>query len=247
MKKKAIIVASFGTTYHDTLEKTIAPIEQLISKTYPDAKVLRAFTSRKIKNILEKRDNIYVLNEIEALKELKAEGFLDISVQPLHFLPGIEFSKLTRLEGIKLGAPLLASDEDFKRVAIGFKDLVTSDKLYILMGHGTRHKSDDRYDKMEEAFRNEGLNNIMMATVEGRTELKDILPKIESYNIKDIVLMPFMLVCGDHAKNDMAGDDEDSWKNVLKSQGYNVICDMRGLGEFDFIRQIYLDHLKAVE
>ena len=94
----------------------------------------------------------------------------------------------------------------------------------------------------EEYVRQEN-NQVLVGTVESFPELKNVMAKLEIAEKKKVALMPFMLVAGDHAKNDMAGED-DSWKSQLEDEGYDVRIIMKGLGEFDGIRRIFLDHIE---
>ena len=91
----------------------------------------------------------------------------------------------------------------------------------------------------------ENLKNVFIATVEGFPELDDIIPQIEAAKLKKLYVTPLMLVAGDHATNDMAGDD-DSWKNILESKGFEVECTVKGLGEYDEVCDLYLEHLSKL-
>ena len=112
------------------------------------------------------------------------------------------------------------------------------------MGHGTGHFADAAYAALDYRFKAMGYSRVFVGTVEGYPELMDILPVLKQSGCKKVRLMPFMIVAGDHAINDMAGDDEDAWKNILKSEGFDVECVLKGLGEIEGIRQMYIQHLK---
>ena len=85
-------------------------------------------------------------------------------------------------------------------------------------------------------------HNIFVGTVENKPDIYDVLNKTE--NFKNIVLVPFMVVAGDHAVNDMAGDDDDSWKSVMENVGRNVEVVLKGVGEYLPIREIYCEHIR---
>ena len=91
-----------------------------------------------------------------------------------------------------------------------------------------------------------GKSNIFIATVEGEVTIKDIIEKMKGKGFKKILLKPFMIVAGDHAKNDMSSDNEDSWKTMLKNEGYEVTSVLKGMGEYKFIREMFMDKLKEV-
>ena len=116
------------------------------------------------------------------------------------------------------------------------------------MGHGTHHPANAAYAALERIFDDQGLKNVFVGTVEGYPELDQVIQRLQVNKIEKVTLMPFMLVAGDHAKNDMAGDEEDSWKTVLKKEGYVVDTYLHGLGENPRIQDIYVQHIyRALE
>lgn len=244
--KKGIIIASFGTTYEETRKSCIESIENKIKEKYKDIYVIRAFTSQMVINILKKRDNIHIFNPNEALNEMKTRGIDDIYIQPLHIIAGHEYEKLLSL-GVKVGKPLLFSEEDYKTIVndldIGKYNL---DEALVFMGHGSDHFADNAYLTLEKAYRDRGLNNVYVGTVEGSRTIEDIIIKLKSKNVRKVKLMPFMLVAGDHVVNDMASKSEDSWKTVLDSEGFETEVILKGLGEYEVIQNIYLDHLNEL-
>ena len=250
--KKGIIVVSFGTTYEEARRLSIESIENKIREEYKDYLVLRAFTSQMVINKLKKRDNYFVDNPKEALEKMKEEGIQEIYIQPLHIIPGHEYEKLLRqvnsfLEEnpdfqIKTGKPLLYSSTDYENLVDGLG--LNRGETIVFMGHGTDHQADIFYKKLEKTFRDKAYRNVYVATVEGETTLEDIIPDLKANNIQDVKLRPFMLVAGDHAINDMASDEEDSWESILKSNGFNVVSQIEGLGEVEAIQNIYLRHLE---
>lgn len=254
--KKGIIVASFGTTYEATRKLTIEAIEDIVKVKYSDCYFLRAFTSNIIRKRLKARDELYIFDLKEAIDDMKEKGVEKIYIQPLHIINGFEYGKITKavknalLEDntlrIKIGKPLLTSDEDYLDVveALDLKDI--EEEATIFMGHGTNHKSDSSYLRIANIIREQGYHNTFMATVEGSITLEGCIPELKEKNIKKVVLKPFMLVAGDHANNDMASDEDDSWKSILENEGFQVLIDMRSLGENNNIRNMFLEHLEKV-
>lgn len=256
MKKKAIIVVSFGTTHEDTLKLNIEKMEELFKQKFLEYDIYRAFTSSMIMKKLRSK-GIKVFNIKEILDELKEKNYEEILVQPLHIIPGKEFHDVSKIvsherknfKNLILSTPLLNDTEDFKNVADimikQFKD-ISKQEAVVLMGHGTYHFSNTAYAAMNFTFHNSDNDNFFVATVEGFPEIDDILPKLKNY--KKIHLIPLMLVAGDHAKNDMASDEEDSWKSILKNNGFEVEIYLKGLGENEDIQKIYIDHaLKSLK
>lgn len=258
MIKKAIVVVSFGTSYEDTRKKTIDKIENDIERAYPDYKIYRAFTSKIIINILKKRDKIHVDTVKETMEKMKSDGIEDIIIQPTHVINGIENDKMiedvliykNKFNSIIFGSPLLNATKDYEKVIEGFvKELPQEgkDTAFICMGHGTDHYTNSCYSALDYMFKDYGYENIYMATVEAYPAIETVIEQLKKKSYKNIILIPFMVVAGDHAKNDMAGEDEDSWKNLLRKEGYNISCIMRGLGEYKFIRDIYVEHIKDAQ
>ena len=244
--KKAILVTSFGTSHRDTREKCLDLIQREVEERYGSENVERAYTSGIIRRIIEKNEGIHIFDQKEGLKVLKDKGFEEIITMSLHILDGIEYSKLDDKFG-KISKPLLADDEDFKKIVENkeFNDLEGNDAI-VFMGHGTESAADCTYQKLQDEYLKAGKNNIFIATVEGKVTIKDIIEKMKEKDFKRILLKPLMIVAGDHAKNDMSSDDEDSWKTILKNEGYEVTSVLKGMGEYEFIRKMFMDKLEAV-
>ncbi|WP_295726343.1 sirohydrochlorin cobaltochelatase [uncultured Leptotrichia sp.] len=244
--KKAILVTSFGTSHKDTRKKCLDSIQREVEEKYGSENVERAYTSGIIRQIIEKKEGVHIFDQEEGLKVLKDKGFEVIITMSLHILDGIEYSKLDDKFG-KISKPLLADDEDFKKIVENkeFNDLEGDDAI-VFMGHGTESEADYAYQKLQDEYLKAGKNNIFIATVEGKVTIKDVIEKMKEKDFKRILLKPLMIVAGDHAKNDMSSDDEDSWKTMLKNEGYEVTSVLKGMGEYEFIRKMFMDKLEAV-
>lgn len=255
--KKAILTVSFGTSYPDTLETTIAATEQAIAAAYPDWEVRRAFTSGMIIRKLLKRDGMRVDSVEDAMNRLEAEGFTHVAVQSTHVMHGEEYEKmLAQLAPYRLrmrvavGMPLLHSAADYAEVADALLEWLPplkADEGLVLMGHGTEHFANSAYAQMEHVLRAR-CDRIYVATVEGYPGLDSVKRRLAGQpEIRRLVLAPFMLVAGDHARNDMTGD-ADSWEAQLTEAGYAVRSLLRGLGECPRIRALFVEHCRqAVE
>lgn len=244
--KKAILVTSFGTSHRDTRKKCLDSIQKEVAEKYGSENVERVYTSGIIRRIIEKNEGVHIFDQEEGLKVLKDKGFEEIITMSLHILDGIEYSKLDDKFG-KISKPLLADDEDFEKIVENkeFNDLEGNDAI-VFMGHGTESEADCAYQKLQDEYLKAGKNNIFIATVEGKVTIKDVIEKMKGKGFKKILLKPFMIVAGDHAKNDMSSDDEDSWKTILKNEGYEVTSVLKGMGEYKFIRKMFMDKLEAV-
>jgi sirohydrochlorin cobaltochelatase len=252
--KKGIIVASFGTTHQDTRERTIDVIENEIRKEFPDFSVIRAFTSGVVIRRLRDNHGIDVFGLEEAMGQLASQGVTDIYIQPLHIIAGIEFEKVLRAARdfmkntgnviVRVGTPLMCEDRDFRNVV---KILTPKDDASVVfMGHGSRHKADTSYERLAEYFGRAGIRNVHIGTLEGKTGLEDVIGKLKEGGNSQVSLKPFMLVAGDHAKNDMASEDEDSWSSILEREGFNVRIDMTPLGEIQEIQRMFVTKMKEV-
>ncbi len=241
--EKGILVTSFGTSHKDTRIKTIEAIENLVKEKYGKNKVERAFTSGIIRRIVEKKEGIRIYSHEEGLEALKNKGYSEIITMSLHILGGIEYSKLSDKYG-KVTKPLLTSDEDYERIVTNseFNNLEGNDAL-VFMGHGTESEVDSSYDILQEKYIKNGLKNIFIATVEGKIRIQDIIGKLKESEYKRILLKPFMIVAGDHAKNDMISNEEDSWKTILENNGFEVETRLVGMGEYKFIQEMFMEKL----
>ena len=244
--EKAVLVTSFGTSHKDTREKCLDSIENEVKAKYGSEKVERAYTSGVIRRIVEKKEGIHIFDQNEGLEALKNKGYDEIITMSLHILDGIEYAKLNDKYG-KISKPLLVNDEDFEKVVNDeeFNSTEGNDAI-VFMGHGSESAADSTYQRLQEEYVKAGKDNIFIATVEGQVTIEDVIQKLKGRGFSKILLKPFMIVAGDHAKNDMASDEEDSWKTILQNEGYEVTPVLKGMGEYKFIHNMFMDKLQEV-
>ena len=253
----AILVVSFGTSYNDSRDITIGAIETAITSAFPNYDVRRAFTSQIIIDILGERDSLKIDNVTEALDRAVADGVKELIVQPTHLMNGYEYGDLVKeltayvdkFDKIVLAEPLLMSDSDFDAVIKAITEKTASyddgETAICFMGHGTEADSNAVYAKLQEKLTEGGYENYYVGTVEAEPTLDDVIAALkENGNYKKVVLEPLMVVAGDHANNDMAGEEEDSWKIILTNEGYEVTCIIEGLGQMPAIQDVYVEHLQ---
>ncbi|AZO95927.1 precorrin-4 C(11)-methyltransferase [Halocella sp. SP3-1] len=256
--KKVILVVSFGTSYAGTREKTIEACEDRIAVEFTDYDIKRAFTSGMIIDILEERDGIKINNPEEALKTLYDEGYQEVIVQPLHIINGSEYHDLLEIannyrglfKDMKVGKPLLTDKGDYFKTVKALKEELpepAKGEAVVLMGHGTEHFANSAYACLDYTFKDKGLANYYVATVEGYPEITQVIKFLKRDNIKKVYLAPLMLVAGDHAQNDMASDEEDSWKSIMEQEGFEVEIYLSGMGEYESIQQQYIDKIKKIK
>ena len=255
---KGLLVVSFGTSVAETREKTIAAIEKDLAAAFPERKAYRAWTSSIIRRKLKTTENLAVDSVEEALERMLADGIADLVVQPTHMLPGEEFGKVTRaleayaprFERLRLGKPLLTDSSDVQAVAAVLEDTfsdVGDDEMLALMGHGSADAKPNFYLLLTEAFRKDGKPNFCVGTVEEDPGFTPILAAARERKPKRIRLLPFMVVAGDHALNDMAGEGEDSWAGMLRKEGFRVECILKGMGEYPRVRAMYVEKARKAE
>lgn len=252
-----LLVLSFGTSFNDSRRLTIGAIEDQLEKSFPDYSVRRGFTANIVIDHVAKRDGEKIDDIDESLKRAVDNGVKNLVVQPTHLMNGLEYEELKgdiaqysdAFDKIAIGQPLLSSDDDFSRVENAIvdwtKDYDDGETAIVFMGHGTSADSNGVYQKMQDLLTKDGHTNYFVGTVEASPSLDDVMAAVKKGNYKRVVLEPLMVVAGDHANNDMAGDDKDSWKSQFEAAGYQVECLLRGLGENETIRQIYVEHAQA--
>ena len=118
---------------------------------------------------------------------------------------------------------------------------------FVFMGHGTSHTAKVSYSQMQTQMKELGYDNVFIGTVEGEPEetaCEAVIDAVAEAGYTKVILRPLMVVAGDHANNDMSGEDDDSWKSILEKEGYSVTCTLKGLGEIQEIRNIFIRHIR---
>lgn len=256
--KDAIVVMSFGTTFKETRAKTIEATVDEIQKAHPNTKVVLAFTSHIIIDRVKAKEGITIPTPEEALAQLKAEGYNRVALTSLDIIPGIEYAYKTAVYDIyktqfkkmTIGTPLMywmgqegqSDDVEATMKAIGSQMPKLGKKdAVLIMAHGTPDPSNAYYAVMQDRLDALYGGKVMIYTVEGNPRLEHVIPQLKAKGIKNVTLMPLMMVAGDHANNDMAGDEEDSHKSILVKEGFTVNAYLHGLGENEQVRQLFVD------
>lgn len=255
--KDAILVMSFGTTYTETRTATIDATVKEIAAQHPGVKVVTAFTSHIIIDRIKKNEGITYPTPEEALQALKAEGYTRVAMTSLNIIPGMEYdynravfhAYKNDFKKLTLGTPLMywqgqedqadEISETLRAISTQFPKIGSQDAI-LLLYHGTPHPSNAYYSVMQARLVEMGLDNVYIYTVEGWPSLETVIPKLKEKGIKNVTLMPMMMVAGDHANNDMAGDEDDSQKSILLKEGFNVSAYLHGLGENQAVRDIFV-------
>ena len=253
--KKALLTVSFGSSFIDNRTAAIDATEEVITAAFPDYEHFSAFTSQIIIDVYKDRDNIEYKNVAQQIEAIYKDGYGEVLVVPTHVINGAEYDEMmAALDGydekfaeFNVSTPLLTSAADYETVASAMaSEFPETDAktAIVLMGHGTHHHANSAYGSLDYVFKHNGMENVFVGTVEGTPTYEDVLGDLQAGGYEKVILMPMMVVAGDHAHNDMAGDEEDSWKVMFKSEGFDVDYVMQGLGELDAIQQLYVDHAK---
>lgn len=256
--KKAILLVAFGTSVPEA-QPALRNIDEEVRKAFPKTEVRWAYTAKIIRKKLLKEEGRRIDSPAEALAKLGEEGFSHVAVQSLHTIPGEEFHALSRIirafhnmpkgtQKVTLGTPLLTSHEDMQRATDALFSIFPKERkpceAVVLMGHGTHHAGNIYYPGLQHYLSRKDTN-VFVGTVEGYPSLDDIIAELRAKKITNVWLMPLMSVAGDHARNDMAGPEEDSWASVLKKEGVTVRCTLKGTAEYDSIVARWIAHLQS--
>ena len=253
--KAALLMVHFGTTHDDTRTLTIDAINTKAQAAFPELKFQEAYTSRIIIRRLKER-GITKLTPLDAMLKLRSEGYTHLIVQSTNIIDGVEMESLRRdvesvlpfFKDIRVGTPLLYSVEDAEKVVsiLGsrYNAPAQSKKVakehFVLVGHGTYTPSTAIYSQMDYMLKANGLPNFHVGTIEGYPTFETMLAQLKATKAKQVTLVPFMFVAGEHAKNDIAGE----WKEALEKEGYTVNTHLEGLGQVPEIQEIFISHIR---
>ena len=253
MVKNGILIANFGTTVAETWEKALEPIAGEVRARCPDVPVYEAVTSPTIRRVLAARGR-EVPDVSAALERMAADGVEGVTVLPTFIIAGREYERLVlecgrraeKFRSFRLAPPLLDRPGDLvwaAQAVLERQGPLPEDTALVLVGHGTDHRGDFAYGALDCVFRELGRPDVFVATVEGYLGLEGLKKRLGEYAPKRVILRPFLLTAGEHARSDMAGERADSWKSVLTAAGYGVDCVLEGLGELPAIRRMFLERL----
>ncbi|ABO51234.1 anaerobic cobaltochelatase [Desulforamulus reducens MI-1] len=266
MEKKAILLVTFGTSVNQATA-AFKKFEDKVRAAFPGIELRWAYTAKSIRGVLAKKGTV-IDSPITALAKLQDEGYTRVAVQSVHILPGQEYydlvnvvDNMSHLQGssgkhfqtkigkfgfhqLTLGTPLLYHQADYQEVVKCLRDIVPGDPQHalVLAGHGSGHHTFSAYGCLNDMLR-QNYQNVFLGTIEGYPSLDDVKADLARKDYKQVTLIPFMNIAGDHAINDLAGDEPDSWQNEL-AQNYQVITILKGLLEYDNIAEIYICHIR---
>lgn len=254
--KRGILLVTFGTTFPEA-RNAYQNIETETRRAFPETPIYWAYTSHIIRKKMAK-DGKTVLSPAQALEKMEKEGYTHVAVQSLHLIAGFEYHDLVKtirrfehnsggLRHITIGRPLLAGPESMTAAKNAIMEIIPEDRkpdqAVVLMGHGTHHPANAGYPAL--MWRLQRFDkNIYIGTVEGFPGPDIILDRLEKNQAKTAWLLPFMSVAGDHARNDLAGSEKDSWKSIFTDAGIECRPVLKGIGEYDAFAGIWISHLE---
>ena len=252
MTKRAIAAVSFGTTVPKARE-SIAAVENRLACAFPEWDCFRCFTSGMVREKIFHEEKTAVHSPDSLLTYLKEQGYEEAVFQSLHMIPGQEFEKLKNclaahresFSALSLGAPLLCGWRDcLSLIPILDRHLPTpgEGEALLLMGHGSEHWANAVYSLLQYCLDDSGRSRVVVATVEGYPDLEAACRRLERLNVRRVTLAPLMLVAGEHALSDMAGEGADSWRSILTAKGFEAAVSLKSLGTMAEIAEIFAEH-----
>ncbi|MBQ9031584.1 MAG: sirohydrochlorin cobaltochelatase [Parasporobacterium sp.] len=255
---KALLVISFGTTFPETRSRTIEAIETDLQTAFPDRIFYRAFTSGMVRKKILEQEGLRILSVPEALEQMQSDGIRDLLVQPTHLLEGAEYASTLDVirdrsdlfDQVRIGRCLMTDQGDIEAMADCLERIFGSldpGQMLALMGHGSGRISLPVYDLLNRQFEMDGFSVYCVGTVEFDPGIRPVMEKVRQKMPEEVILSPLLVVAGDHAVHDMAGSSEDSWKSRIRQMGPRVVCNLKGLGEYQEIRDLYVEHALQAE
>ena len=271
-KNPAIVLAAYGSAYPGALA-TYDRIKAAYEQAFPGSPVRLAFTSHAMRIRLTEKEGRGIPSPLAALAKLQDQGQKEVIVQSLHIIPGAEFHQLGSLvrglesvqgkfgfEHLEMGLPLLSSLEDCQKVSSLLSS--TWERINVngrpqksprdpekealaLVGHGTGHPADSLYSQLAQVLEKDH-RNVFLGTLEGFPGIEELIFHLKGSGTRKVRLLPFLLVAGGHAVEDIAGNGPESWKSILEREGFDVEAGLRGLGESEEMTAIFIEHTMRV-
>ncbi len=260
-----LLVASFGTSYNDSRVASIGAIEKALVKANSSFAVRRAFTSQIIINHIQARDGIRIDNMDQALERAIKNKVQVVVVQPTTLMAGAEYDEIvesvkkyeSKFKQIIVAKPICSNDADTKTVSEAlYEDTAkeagmtveeakaNKETAFVYMGHGTHHDAKVLYEEIQKIYDDNGYANAFVGTVDGvpeSTTLENVIAAVKAAGFKKVILRPYMIVAGDHANNDMAGE----WGDAFEAAGFEQTSQIIGLGELKAVQDMAVKNAKA--
>jgi len=253
--KRGILLVAFGTSVPEAAQ-AIDALKTRAETAFPGVSVRLAYSSRIIRDKIAGQ-GVVRPSPAQVLADMAAEGYTEVAVQSLHAIPGREYDDIRAtaqafqampkgIPRVSVGRPLLHGFEDIARAAEAILAVLPAHgrgEAVLLMGHGTSHPANAAYAALQLALWRHD-KSVFVATVEDSPGLDAVLPELKRQGVRKAFLVPLMSVAGDHAMNDMAGKEADSWASRLKAAGIASQAELLGLGSRPAVAALWIDHLR---
>jgi len=257
-ERTGVLLAAFGTTVPKA-DAAYKNIQKKIGEAFPGVEVRLCYTSRIVRHKLASgKKPVRFDSPAEALAKMADEGFTRVAVQSLQTIPGEEFHNLLAtakafsgmpkgMDKVTVGWPLLATSEDVGKVAEALAAMAPKERkpgeALVFLGHGTKHPANIYYPGLQwRLWKADPL--AFVGTVEGEPSQDDVLAELAKRGVKKVWLLPLLAVAGDHAHNDMAGSEDDSWKTALTKAGIEAVPVLKGTADNDALAAVWVDHAR---
>ena len=241
-----VLCVSVGSSTREG-QRDIAAVEQALRAAAPGCEFARAYTNPVILRLLAEH-GAPVCSLAEALDRLDGRA---VAIQPTHLLRGREYDRIAQAAAgrshLRIGKPLLDSPQDLRALAAALDAAYppAQGESLLLVGHGSPHRSGAVYLELQETFRALGRRDVFVAALRGAPGFSDVLPLLKG-RCAAVRLTPLLLVAGEHAANDIAGAQPDSWRGRLEAEGFRARSTLRGLASLPQVRKHYAQHLREL-
>ena len=262
MNKKAIVLVSFGSVDAAALQRTLDPLEERFQQVFPEWKICRAFSSQAVRDKLTARSGIQVDDIEEALRKLACEAFEEVYVQPLFLtvdatLQGVQKyiaaearKPAWKTKTLELARPLLLSlgakdhPDDYVLAIEALQQQwppLQESQAILLACNGAQQME---YAVLQLKLEAAGYERIFVCVTDGFPDLANSMTKMKAKEVQDVLIVPFMLLAGEHILNYLSGVKSDSPKLILEQAGFKAQVLTKGLGENQAIQELFIQHVK---
>jgi sirohydrochlorin cobaltochelatase len=244
-----IVLTAFGTS--STAKSTYNVIESKVQDQFPAHDIHWGFTSRILHKKIQKETEVTIRHPLEIVEKLRHENHRRIIVQSLHLFGGSEFHTLCRSlrkhnETCTIGNPLFTSPDDYLALMSILAPIVEKqeDQAILVVGHGTSHPIWPVYTALEHMLQSFFGPRLFVGTVEHYPDTQGIEKTIRNRGYKKVYMVPLFLIAGLHYRRDMIGDGAHSWKTRLETEGLEVDCLEKGLGQIAGLGNLICSHIR---
>ena len=240
--KKAILTVSYGVRDVEEMHRSIVPSERAIEYAFPEYEHFRAFAC-PITVEAYRNAGMEAWHYSAGMEYLQGKGY-NVSVVALMLAPGMVYDMLLKdVSPAQVSLPLLDDEENRLRIGRLYGAAAACEgREVLLMGHGSTTVGDACYEHFEAVL----PEHVFLACRQGNLRLQEIIERLKKGHSRRVLLMPLMLTAGRHARCEMAGDGPDSWKNILKAEGFDVKVRLEGMGSMPGVQQMFIESARRV-